>query len=132
MSRYYKGKHAHHYNTRWLRFNTRTLSETLAIIDITALRNIQQRMGRAPRVLDVACGTGLLLKQLFAQVPDMEVYGLDASADMLAEAQLALEDHPSVQLAQIKIGCDTILNLPYKHENFDLITCTNALHDIPE
>ena len=86
MSRYYKGKQAHQYNIRWQRFNTKTLTETLAMIDFTALHGIQERQGRLPRVLDVACGTGLLLKQLLAQVPGIEAYGLDASADMLAQS----------------------------------------------
>jgi ubiquinone/menaquinone biosynthesis C-methylase UbiE len=132
MSRYYKGKRAHHYNTRWLRFNTRTLNETLAMIDITALRNICEQQGRLPRVLDVACGTGLLLKQLLAQVPDIEAYGFDASADMLAQARIALQGQPHVHLECIQIRKGMISNLPYALGNFDLITCTNALHDIPE
>jgi ubiquinone/menaquinone biosynthesis C-methylase UbiE len=132
MSKYYKGKRAHHYNTRWLRFNAKTLSETLAMIDITALRSIQERQGRFPRVLDVACGTGLLLKKLLAQVPDIEAYGLDASTDMLAQAQAALEDQPHVHLECVKIGRGLPSNLPYGQENFDLITCTNALHDMPQ
>ena len=132
MSKYYKGKQAHHYNTRWQRFNTRTLTETLAMIDVTALRSIQVRQGRLPRVLDVACGTGLLLKQLLSQVPDIEVYGLDASADMLAQAQAALQDQPHVHLERMQIGSGMTSNLPYAQENFDLITCTNALHDMPE
>ncbi len=132
MSRYYKGKHAHHYNIRWLRFNTRTLSETLAMIDIIALRNIQKQQERLPRIVDVACGTGLLLKQLLAQVPVMEVYGLDASADMLAQARIALQDQHHVLLEQIKIDYGIALNLPFAPGNFDLITCTNALHDMPD
>ena len=57
------------------------------MIDMTALRSIHEQQGRSPRVLDVACGTGLLLKQLLAQVPGIEAYGLDASADMLAQAR---------------------------------------------
>ena len=137
MSRYYQGKQAYQYNTRWQRFNTRTLSETLATIDFTALYGIKERQGRMPRVLDVACGTGILLKQLLAQVPDLEVYGLDASADMLAQAQAALREQPHVHLECIQVECIQIgsgmaLNLPYAQEHFDLITCTNALHDIPE
>jgi len=132
MNRYYKGKHAHHYDTRWLSFNTRTLSETLAIIDIKALSNIQQRQGRIPRVLDVACGTGLLLKQLLSQVSDMKVYGLDASRDMLAQARIALQEWPNVHLEHLRIEKGMALNLPYALEHFDLITCTNALHDMPE
>src|SRR5436305_14011164 len=113
MSKYYRGKQAHHYNTRWQRFNTRTLSETLAIIDVAALRSIQKQQGRLPRVLDVACGTGLLLKRLLAEIPDMEVSGLDASADMLAQAQVALQDQPHVHLERVQIATDIASNLPY-------------------
>lgn len=132
MSKYYKGKRAHHYNIRWQRFNTRTLTETLAMIDIPALRGIKEQQGRMPRVLDVACGTGILLKQLLAQVPDLEVYAFDASADMLTQAQAALQDQPHVHLQRMQIGTGINSNLPYAQEHFDQITCTNALHDIPE
>ena len=38
----------------------------------------------AHRVLDVACGTGVLLRKVLDRVPDAEAYGVDASADMLA------------------------------------------------
>jgi ubiquinone/menaquinone biosynthesis C-methylase UbiE len=132
MSKYYKGKRAYLYNTRWQGFNTKTLAETLAMIDITALCSIEERQGRLPRVLDVACGTGLLLKQLLARVQGMEVYGLDASADMLAQAKAALQGQPHVYLEHMQISTVTTSNLPYAQENFDLITCTNALHDMPE
>jgi len=132
MSRYYQGKHAHRYNTRWQSFNSRTLSEALAMIDVAKLRNIQKEQGRLPRVLDIACGTGLLLKQLLAKLPDMEVYGCDASADMLAQARAALKEQLHAHLECIKIGGDLATKLPYLQENFDLITCTNVLHDIPE
>ena len=132
MSKYYKGKRAYQYNTRWQRFNTQTLTETFEMIDITALRSIQERQGRIPRVLDVACGTGILLKQLLAQIPDLEVYGLDASADMLAQAKAVLQDNPHVHLERMQIGRDIASNLRFGQEYFDLITCTNALHDMPE
>ena len=132
MSKYYTEKRAYHYNIRWQRFNSRTLTETLAMIDITALKGIQKRQGRSSRVLDVACGTGLLLKKLLALVPGTEAYGLDASADMLAQARAALQDQPHVHLECLQIGRGLASNLPYAQHHFDLITCTNALHDIPE
>jgi SAM-dependent methyltransferase len=132
MSKYYKGKRAYYYNTRWHRFNTRTLTETLAMIDVTSLLSLQERQGRLPCVLDVACGTGLLLKQLLSQVPDIEVYGLDASADMLAQAQAALKDKPHAHLECMQISTGIASTLPYSQEHFDLITCTNALHDMSE
>lgn len=132
MSTYYTGKRAQHYNTRWHTYTARTLEETKAVIDLAALRLVPERLGRCPRVLDVACGTGILLKQLLAQVPGVEAYGVDASADMLVQARMALKAQLQVHLERAQIGTGETANLPYAQETFDLITCTNALHDIPE
>ncbi len=132
MSTYYTGKRAQRYNTRWHSYTARTLEETKAIIDVAALRFVPQRLGRCPRVLDVACGTGILLKQLLAQVPGVEAYGVDASADMLVQARMALKGQLQVHVEHAQIGRGETAHLPYAQETFDLITCTNALHDIPE
>ncbi len=51
-------------------------------------------------MLDVACGTGILLKHLLEQVSDVEACGVDASADMLAQARDVLKGQPNVQLEQ--------------------------------
>src|SRR6266516_3163036 len=132
MNSYYVGRRARHYNTRWRTFTTRTLIETRAMIDVDALRSVPERLGRLPRLLDVACGTGILLKQLLIQVPDAEANGVDASADMLAQARVALKDKPHVYLERLQIGTGEIASFPYAQESFDLITCTNALHDMPD
>ncbi len=102
------------------------------MIDVDALRSVPERLGRLPRLLDVACGTGILLKQLLIQVPDAEANGVDASADMLAQARVALKDKPHVYLERLQIGTGEIASFPYAQESFDLITCTNALHDMPD
>ena len=102
------------------------------MIDMSALCSIQKRLGRCPRVLDAACGTGILLQRLLAQLPDVEAYGVDASDDMLAQAKLALKDMPNVHLERVKIGAGVTANIPYALETFVLITCTNALHDMPD
>jgi len=132
MSTYYNGKRAQYYNTRWHTYTARTLEETKAIIDVTALRLVPERLGRGPRVLDVAYGTGILLKQLLALVPGIEAYGVDESADMLSQARMALKGQLHVHLERAQIGTGGTANLPYAPESFDLITCTNALHDMPE
>ena len=67
------------------------------MIDGATMRSVPAGLGRRPRVLDVACGTGILLKQLLEQVPDVEAYGVDASADMLAQARAVLKGQPNVQ-----------------------------------
>ena len=50
------------------------------MIDFSALRRVPERLERPPRVLDVACGTGVLLKWLLEQVPGMEAYGVVGAA----------------------------------------------------
>src|SRR6266567_7681213 len=129
MSAYYRGRRARRYNARWRTFNERTLAETLAMIDVTTLRSVSEELGRLPRLLDVACGTGILLSRLLDRVPGAEAYGVDASEDMLAQARTALKDQPHVHLERVKVGTGEAAGLPFTQETFDLITCTNALHD---
>lgn len=131
MSGYYSGWRARHYNMRWCTFTKRTLAETLAMID-EAVRQVRTRLFRAPHVLDVGCGTGVLLKQLAERFPEAELYGVDASADMLTQARLALKEFPHVQLAQAEVRPDETAGLPYSPRTFDVITCTNVFHDISE
>src|SRR2546421_6478333 len=88
MSTYYTGRRARRYNARWGTFNERTLAEALAMIDIAALHSIPKRLGRLPRLLDVACGTGILLSRLLDRLPGAEAYGVDGSEDMLAQARI--------------------------------------------
>lgn len=127
MSSYYRGREARHYNRRWRTYTEKTLTVALAMIDFAALQRVPEELGRPPRVLDAACGTGILLGHLLERVPGMEAYGVDASADMLAQAQEALKDLPHVRLEQREVNGT---GLPYPSRTFDLITCTNALHDI--
>jgi len=132
MNSYYTGRRARHCNTRWRTYTRRTVAEVLAMIDFAAVRSVPERLERPPRVLDVACGTGILLKELLERVPGIAGYGVDASADMLAQARIALNGQPRVQLEQVEVGAGETANLPYARGSFDLITFTNALHDMPE
>lgn len=130
MNTYYRGQRAHSYNRRWHAYTEKTLATALTMIDITLLTRISIQRKQPPRVLDVACGTGLLLKQLLERMPGMEVYGVDGSADMLAQAREALKGQPHVQLDQADLNRGGLEQLSYAPKTFDLITCTNALHDI--
>jgi SAM-dependent methyltransferase len=132
MSSYYTGRRAQRYNERWRTFSKKTLAETLALIDVTALRGVPEQLGRLPRLLDVACGTGILLRWLLDQVTGAEVYGVDASGDMLEQARDALKNQPRAHLVRVQVGTGETAGLPFAQETFDLITCTNALHDMPE
>src|SRR6266550_3131579 len=113
MSRYYSGGRARRYNQHWRTYTEKTLVAAIATIDFDALHHVPEELGRPPRVLDVACGTGLLLRHLLERVPDMEAYGVDASADMLAQAQEALKDWPGVRLERAEVNSDGTANVPY-------------------
>lgn len=132
MSKYYTGKRARRYNVRWRTFTERSLTMVLTMIDETTLHAVLEQQGRPARVLDVACGTGILLQTIIKRVPEGEVYGVDASGDMLAQAAKGLEHYPLVYLQQAVVRPDERAGLPYAPETFDLITCTNALHDMLE
>jgi ubiquinone/menaquinone biosynthesis C-methylase UbiE len=49
---------------------------------------------------------------------------------MLEQARIALSGLPGVHLQRAQIGPGATAGLPYAPETFDLITCTNALHDL--
>ena len=130
VSEYYSGRRARHYNRRWRRYTGKTLAVAIAMIDFSALQRVPEELGHPPRVLDVACGTGILLRHLLERVPGVEAYGVDASADMLAQAREALKGQPHVHLEQVEVNSSRTAGLPYPPNTFDLVTCTNALHDI--
>lgn len=132
MNSYYTGRRAERYNIRWKSYTDKTLKHVLNAIDFTRLKAVSEREGRAPRVLDVACGTGILLKCLLERVPTLEVYGIDGSQDMLAQAQEVLSMCPNVHLKHGRVDASGYINLPYQPGYFDLITMTNTLHDIKQ
>ena len=132
MTPYAPRERARAYDRRRRRFTARTLAAVHAQIDWPALRRIPEQQGRPPQLLDVACGTGRLLHRFLAQLPTAEVYGVDGSAAMLAQARQTLHGRRHVQLMRMAFGPGATARLPYAPGTFDLITCTNALHDIPE
>jgi ubiquinone/menaquinone biosynthesis C-methylase UbiE len=132
MSTYYRGRGAQSYDQRHQHFTERTLSETLAALDVEAIAHHTEPLQRAPRLLDVACGTGVLLSLLHERFPSAELYGVDGSQDMLALAQKRLGREVSLRLEQIVIGPSAQASLPFPGGSFDLITCTNALHAMPD
>jgi len=130
MSSYYTGKNARRYNVQWKSYTETTLNHVISAIDFSLLNDVAVQEGRTPRVLDVACGTGILLKRLLERIPTLEAYGVDGSQDMLAQARRALSSYPNVVLEQAEVGAGSNANLPYEAAFFDLITMTNVLHDI--
>jgi ubiquinone/menaquinone biosynthesis C-methylase UbiE len=72
----------------------------------------------AQRVLEVGCGTGHWLVELMPAGP--QLYGLDLSAGMLAQAR--------EQKAPLFLTQGTAESLPYQAGYFDLVYSVNAIH----
>jgi ubiquinone/menaquinone biosynthesis C-methylase UbiE len=132
MDAYYRGEGARSYDQRHQHFTERTLSETLSALDVKALTDHAESLQRIPRLLDVACGTGMLLSLLHEQIPNSELFGIDGSQDMLAQAHKRLTRVSHLRLEHVAVGQDAQADFPYPSESFDLITCTNALHAMPD
>jgi SAM-dependent methyltransferase len=125
---YYTGKHAVQYNQNWQAFLQKTLDAAYEKIDVEALKRRVQNRQATLRILDAACGTGLFLQRLAHLFPAAQLYGIDASEEMLAQARELLHDSSNVHLYHTQLCGDATARLPYPPAFFDLIACTNTLH----
>ena len=105
---------ADEYDRRWSFYIQETIRHTL------------ERLLLVPRhrVLDVGCGTGVLLKALARSVPGASLCGVDPAPAMVEVARERLG-----RSARLVLG--TAEELPFAREEFDLVVSTNALHYFP-
>ncbi len=92
--------------------------------EMAAMRRMLDMFPQGIRVLDVPFGTGRFVPYYLER--NMEVWGLDASPEMISAAQLELGE--DFKKCNIKIG--DARNLPYKDEMFDLVVCFRFFVDI--
>ncbi len=102
MSAYYRGRRAQSYDQRWRNFTQLTLEETLAIIDIEAIGHHAMEHQRAPRLLDVACGTGVLLS-LHSRLDEGGVAAFNLGDDALRQARHSLFSCPVNTIAGLRL-----------------------------
>lgn len=78
---------------------------------------------RPEAILDIGCGTGLLLEKLARRWPSTRLVGVDLSGGMLAKARENLAHHPHVELVQ-----GSVYDLPFSDGTFDLVVNTISSH----
>ena len=109
------GALASKYDRKWAGYVEATIRETLR----------RMPLGPGDRILDVACGTGALLRAVAAsaKASDFRVTlaGVDATPEMLEVANARIGSSAELKHASAE-------SLPFEDEAFDTVVTTNALH----
>lgn len=124
MKTYYTEKRARSYNSTWRAFSSKTQANVLSLLENELRQN--KRDCSLSRVLDVGCGTGTLLAYLAEMLPGANLYGIDGSELMLAQARHRLPTSVSLSCALLPTSSEN--PLPFARDFFDIVTCTNTLH----
>lgn len=80
------------------------------------------------RILDVACGTGIVAREIAGRLDDAQVTGIDLNPLMLGVAQIRAEED-GVTVAWQECRAEA---LPFPDGAFDLVTCQHGLQFVPE
>lgn len=99
------------YDRRWSYYVNATVQETMHRLALSSHE----------RILDLGCGTGTLIQHLLHSNSEIEIVGLDPSAEMLTIAQQKLP-----KSVDLRVGSADLI--PFANESFDLIVSTNAFH----
>ncbi|MEI6326852.1 MAG: methyltransferase domain-containing protein [Candidatus Roizmanbacteria bacterium] len=78
-------------------------------------------------LLDVGCGSGLLIQYLLDTNRNMKLYGLDITPKMIEVAKRKFQSHP-----QVEITLGSAINMPYADNTFDYVTCASSFHHHPD
>jgi ubiquinone/menaquinone biosynthesis C-methylase UbiE len=89
-------------------------------------RFVQQSDDRALRLLDVACGTGRTLHQIWRTHPAMRLWGVDLSPAYVQLARRRLAD-----VGELAIAVENAEALPFADATFDIATSVYLFHELP-
>lgn len=99
------------YDRRWHLYLQATLQQTLQRLDLQP----------AERLLDVGCGTGVLLEAVCEAFPSVACAGVDLSAEMLGQARRKLGPRAALFAARAE-------SLPFCSSSFDVVVSCNSFH----
>jgi ubiquinone/menaquinone biosynthesis C-methylase UbiE len=90
---------------------------------------VRELRGREPdslKLLDLACGTGPVLRMLAAALPGARLFGCDLSPQYIAHARAALAD-----IVPLSLVAENAEHLPFVTGYFDAATCVYLFHELP-
>jgi ubiquinone/menaquinone biosynthesis C-methylase UbiE len=102
------------YERRWSRYITASVEQTLKRV----------RLLPNERVLDVGCGTGVLLGRILDRNPDSQVTGVDLSPAMVTQARRRLPQGVPLAVADAEA-------LPFPAHRFDIVVSVSSFHFWP-
>lgn len=82
------------------------------------------------KILDVACGTGRMLPEIFSVDDNIEYFGLDTSKEMLKLLEEKSKKLNKKKSVKIKIG--DACKIPFKNNEFDIVFSYHLLWHLPK
>jgi ubiquinone/menaquinone biosynthesis C-methylase UbiE len=105
---------APHYERRWSGYIAASAEETLKRV----------RLFPGERVLDVGCGTGVLLERILDRYPNSHLTGIDLSPAMVAQARRRLPQRVTLAVVDAEA-------LPFPTHGFDTVVSVSSFHFWP-
>ncbi|MFQ1700704.1 class I SAM-dependent methyltransferase [Loktanella agnita] len=109
---------------RWAPVYDRTFGQ---VTNTGRRRTVDYINGHGPKVLEVGVGTGLALREYNA---DMEVTGIDFSAEMLAKARAKVSQEALGHVKELRQMDARALDFP--DNSFDTVTAMHIVSVVPE
>jgi ubiquinone/menaquinone biosynthesis C-methylase UbiE len=93
-------------------------------------RTLEQIPSKKIKILDVACGTGRMLQEVFSIGKEIEYIGFDSSEEMTKHLK---EKSKKIGIEnKVKIELGDASNLPFHDEEFDVVYSYHLLWHIPK
>jgi ubiquinone/menaquinone biosynthesis C-methylase UbiE len=87
----------------------------------------QLAAGAPLKMLDVGCGTGVFAAKVRAELPNVNVWGVDLVSEMLVKGAPRWRLHQG-HVFPVKGDSE---RLPFSSGTFDVVTCANSFHHYP-